>query len=80
MISDNVYKYEPPSFEMIEAAVSGEACAVNGILQHYEKYVLCLSNRYSFGPSGKIHTVIDPELKNRLETKLINRILKFRVS
>ena len=73
-------KHETPPFETIREAVTGEVCAINAILRHYNGYILSIASRYSVDPSGKIHTVVDSEMKNRLETKLITRILRFRIA
>ena len=80
MVKRNVNKYEPPSFETIKAAVSGEVCAINTVLKHYSRYILYLSNRIYTDLSGAIHMEIDTEMKSRMETKLITGILKFRIS
>lgn len=73
-------KYSLPPFETIEAATTGDVCAINAILRHYNGYILSLSSRPCMDSCGNLHMVVDQEMKRRLETKLITRILKFRVA
>jgi len=69
-----------PSFEVIKAATTGDVCAINAVLRHYNGYILSLCSRPCVDIFGNKHMVVDPEMKRRLETKLITRILKFRVA
>jgi len=80
MTKNKTSKYSLPPFETIEAATSGDVCAINAILRHYSGYILSLSSRPCVDSFGNLHMVVDPEMKRRLETKLITRILKFRVA
>jgi len=80
MTRSKTSNYSLPSFETIEAATTGDVCAINAILRHYNGYILSLSSRPSIDTFGNLHMVVDPEMKRRLETKLITRILKFRVA
>ncbi|MDR1892606.1 MAG: helix-turn-helix domain-containing protein [Oscillospiraceae bacterium] len=80
MTKKTISNHSLPPFETIEAAASGDVCAINAILRHYNGYILSLSSRLCFDPYGNVHKVVDPEMKRRLETKLLTRILKFRVA
>jgi len=80
MTTKTTNKHALLPFETIEAATTGDVCAINTILQHYNGYILTLSSRPCVDPFGNLHMVVDPEMKRRLETKLITRILKFRVA
>ena len=69
-----------PPFAVIEAAAAGDVCAINAVLRHYNGYILSLSSRLCIDATGNVHISVDPEMRRRLETKLITRILKFRVA
>ena len=73
-------KHPLPSFETIEAATSGDVIAINAILRHYDGYMNSLASRLCIDTYGNLHTAVDPEMKRRLETKLITKILQFRVA
>ena len=59
-------------YPVIEAAVSGDADAVNQVIRHYSGY-----KRTGRDERGNFCTYVDEELRRRLETKLIIAILSF---
>ena len=61
----------------IEAAASGDVDAINAVLKHYERYIAALSTRTLYDENGFPHLCVDEEMKRRLETKLITKILSF---
>ena len=65
---------------IIAAATSGDVDAINKVLAHYDGYIARLSTRPLYDERGHVHMVVDEGLRRRLETKLITRILKFRVA
>lgn len=67
-------------YTTIEAAASGDVDAINAVLKHYERYIAALSTRTLYDENGTPHLCVDVEMKRRLETKLITRILNFDVS
>lgn len=67
-------------FETIEAAIQGDITAINSVLAHFEGYITKLSTRALYDEHGILRPYIDFELKRRLETKLIIRILKFKIT
>ena len=67
-------------FPVIAAASGGDIDAINKVLKHYEGYIAALSIRQLYDENGNPHLCVDPELRRRLETKLITRILTFRVA
>lgn len=77
-------KYRPENqllpFEVIEAAVNGDITAINSVLAHFEGYIATLATRKLYDEYGCSHRYLDPELKRRLETKLIVRILEFTIA
>lgn len=67
-------------FPVIAAASDGDVDAINAVLKHYEGYIASLSIRRVYDEDGKGYTIVDEELRRRLETKLITKILTFKVA
>ncbi len=68
------------SFPVIAAAVNGDVDAINAVLKRYEGYIAQLSTRTLYDEDGNVYAVVDEEMRRRLETKLITKILKFKVA
>lgn len=66
-------------YSIIEAAATGNAEAVNIVLNHYKGYIAKLSLVGGKDPDGNTRVYADDELRRRLETKLICKILTFRM-
>ena len=64
-------------FPVISAAASGDAEAVNAVLQHYAGYIAKLPMLPYSDENGSTRVYVDDELRRRLETKLIAAILTF---
>lgn len=64
----------------IEAAASGNVDAINAVLRHYERYIMVLATRTLYDEVGVPHLCVDEEMRRRLETKLITKILDFDVT
>lgn len=64
-------------YSVIKAATEGDIEAIQKILQYYQGYILKLSTRKLYDEHGYPHYWVDETLKNRLETKLIAKILQF---
>lgn len=62
------------------SAASGDVEAINRILKHYEGYIAVLSTRKLYDEYGNLHYCVDKTLRRRLETKLITKILKFKIA
>ncbi len=67
-------------FDIISAASQGDADAIKKILTHYRGYILTLSTRRLYDASGMPSQCIDHELRNRLEAKLMSKILTFNIA
>ncbi len=67
-------------FPVIAAAVSGNVDAIHTVLKHYEGYIAALSMRQLYDENGCSHWCVDEEMRRRLETKLITRLLTFRLT
>jgi hypothetical protein len=67
-------------FPVIVAAAGGNINAINAVLKHYERYIAVLSTRKGYDQGGIPFLCVDEELRRRLETKLITKILAFRIA
>lgn len=67
-------------FHIIEAATQGDVTALNSVLEHFEGYIAALATRTLYDGNGIACQCLDPELKRNLETKLIVRILRFKIA
>ena len=67
-------------FPVIVAASNGDVDAINAVLKHYEGYIASLSIRQVYDEAGKGYTIVDNDLRRRLETKLITKILEFKIA
>lgn len=67
------------SFSTIKSAVNGDAKAVHDVLSFYERYINKLSCHMIYDEQGNQHYMIDEDMRRRLETKLIIKILAFRI-
>ena len=54
--------------------------AINVVLKHYEGYIAALATRKLYDEYGNPHYCVDETLRRRLETKLITKILAFKVA
>lgn len=66
-------------FQIIKAASEGDIAAINTVLKHYEGYIIRLSTRKLYDEDGQLHYCVDETLRRRLETKLITKVLEFKV-
>lgn len=67
------------SFEVIVLATDGEPEAINRILDHYEGYIAKLSLRPLNDEYGNQYMIVDETLRGRLKTRLITKILNFKI-
>lgn len=67
-------------FPVIAAAAGGDVDAINAVLKHYEGYIAALSMKRLYDENGTPHLCVDGELRRRLETKLITKILAFKIA
>nr|WP_288721725.1 helix-turn-helix domain-containing protein [uncultured Blautia sp.] len=73
-------RWKELSVEVIKAASEGDVVAINKILKHYEGYIVTLSTRRFYDESGCVQYCVDETLRRRLETKLITKVLEFKVA
>ena len=59
---------------------TSDILAMNVVLCHYEPYIARLSMRTSIDEYGNPHTSVDEDMRSRLEAKLIEQVLNFKVA
>lgn len=67
-------------FPVIVSASLGDSLAMDIVLSHYEPYIARLSMRTVYDDYGNPHTRVDDDMRRRLETKLIEKVLDFKVA
>jgi hypothetical protein len=67
-------------FPVIKKAVSGDAEAINAVLKHYEGYITKICTKRLYDENGAPHTFVDNDMRRLLETKLITKILDFKIN
>ena len=67
-------------FPVIVAASSGDIVAMNVVLKHYSAYIAALATRTLYDEYGNPHLCVDEDMRRRLETKLITKILNFDIA
>lgn len=72
-------KYDLLPFPIIAAAIDGNVDAINAVVKHYAGYITALSTRQLYDENGTPVLFVDEEMRHRLETKLITRILSFKL-
>ncbi len=67
-------------FDVIQAATQGEPEALAQVLKHFEGYIVKMSTRIYYDEFGQSYRHVDPELKQRIECRLIAQIIqKFKI-
>ena len=64
---------------VIAAATNGNVDAINAVVKYYAAYIAALSTRQLYDENGTPVLCVDEEMRRRLETKLITRILNFKL-
>lgn len=66
-------------FPVILAATKGDPDAMKVVLQHYQSYIAHLSMTKIRDESGNTYWGIDEDLRERLQTKLMQAVLTFKI-
>lgn len=66
-------------FSDIVAATDGDIETINRIVKHYSGYIAKHSLRSMKDEYGNQHMVVDENLRHRIETRLITKILSFEI-
>lgn len=67
-------------YPVIISASYGDVVAMDIVLSHYEPYIARLAMRTSYDECGNPHTCVDEDMRSRLEAKLMEKILDFKVA
>lgn len=70
---------EPVEFEVIRAAIQGDIDSINQIIAYFQPYIKSKCKRKFKDEFGHEQYVTDEYMKRRLETKLITKILDFKI-
>ncbi|MBC5744735.1 helix-turn-helix domain-containing protein [Lachnospiraceae bacterium MD308] len=70
---------EPFEFEIIQAAIQGDVDSINQIITYFQPYIKARCKRKFKDEFGQEQYVTDEYMKRRLETKLITKILDFKI-
>lgn len=65
---------------VIQAASNGDVEALAAVVKHYKGYIRKLSIRRLYDEGGQVHYCIDETLRGRLEIKLIEKVLSFKIA
>ena len=66
--------------EVIRSASSGDVEAIQEVLKHYEGYIAKLATRKVYDEYGNSYYCVDEAFRRRLETKLITKVLDFKIA
>lgn len=72
------YKWLIP-YPVIVLAVSGNVEAIEMVLKHFEHYIIKMSVRQFYDIKGNIYYRMDEEIRHMIESKLIMKILNFKI-
>lgn len=72
-------KREPIEFSVIEKAIQGDVDSINQVLFYFQSYINARCKRKLTDEYGRTHYVTDEYMKRRMETKLITKILNFKI-
>ena len=64
------------SYETICAATRGEPEAIEEVFRHFDGYISYHATRIFYDEYGRSYRGVDPELKQRIQSKLIVRIME----
>lgn len=73
-------KYKLIPYSIIKKATSGNIKAIGEVIKHYEQYINKKALRPVKDDNGNTHLTIDENLKLRMQTKLIKKILNFKIN
>lgn len=66
-------------YPVIVAAIQGDFEAMEFVLQHYESYIVSLSIRKFRDDRGNLYYGMDRDIYDRLRSKLMRAVLKFKI-
>lgn len=69
----------PVAFNIVQAAIQGDADSINQVVSYFQPYINAKSRRKFINELGLAEHVTDEYMKRRVETKLITKILDFKI-
>lgn len=66
---------KPVPYQTILAAKAGDSEAMAAILRHYSRYIIYYSRRTFFDRYGNRYELVDEDIKQRIEAKLMYQII-----
>ncbi len=79
MVEQTSNQYSLLPLSVIIKAIEGDVSAINQVLKHYERYIAKLATRQIYDENGISHSYVDEEVRQLLENRLINTVLKFKL-
>lgn len=70
---------EPINFGIILAAITGDVDAINQVVFYFQPYINSKCKRKVWDEYGNVHYMVDEYMKRRMETRLITKILDFKI-
>lgn len=67
------------SYELVEAATSGDAVAMQAVLEYFDGYIDRLCTHAYLDDSGRVDYGVDTLRKTQLQGKLLAAMLRFKV-
>ena len=68
------------TFDIIQQATLGDESVLQKVVDHYKGYIRNLSTRTYIGDDGRKHCVVDEEIRERLQGKLMKVVMKFNIN
>ena len=72
-------KYEHLPFEVILSATEGDPEAIEAVMKFYDGYISKLCLRKLYDEHGNVCMVVDADLKNRVQTALLDMLMNFEI-
>jgi len=66
-------------FKTIIKAINGDSLAMDQVLDHYDNHINYLSTCHIRSEQGHLIPIINMEVKDRLTSKLVQAVMRFRV-
>ena len=72
-------KYEHLPFEIILSATESDPEAIETVMEFYDGYISKLCLRKLYDEHGNVCMVVDADLKNRVQTALLDMLMNFEI-
>ena len=72
-------KYEHLPFEIILSATESDPEAIETVMEFYDGYISKLCLRKLYDEYGNVCMVVDADLKNRVQTALLDMLMNFEI-